>query len=103
MSNLQARLGTFIVMLFLTIGFGLAFRAKADDSPTPEDYANLADIQQNQKVLEETREAHEKFLLFKSYNEAEVSELAKNGWCVKFDKDPSKVDLERCPFALGQQ
>lgn len=53
--------------------------------PTAQDYANLEDIKNNQKVLEETREAHERFMQAKAWNEAEVSEIGKNGWQVDWE------------------
>lgn len=99
MSIKRSPFGPFAVLAMLTaVVMVLTNNAKADDTPSPEDLANLADIQANQRVLAETRESYEKFLLFKSYNEAEVAELARNGWCVKFDKDPDNVTLGRCPL-----
>lgn len=96
----QALVGLSIITVFFGIATG-AFHAKAEDQPTPEDYANLSDIQQNQKVLEDNRPAYEAFLAAKKWNEAETSELAKNGWCPVWNEDPSKITLERCSFKSG--
>lgn len=90
--TLKEQLGICIVLLFLVIGaFALSNGAKADDGPTPQDLANLEDIKQNQKVLEETREAHEKFMQAKAWNEAEVADLGTNGWTVNWET----MELER--------
>jgi hypothetical protein len=85
----------FAPLLIVGFLFGivviLTSTVKADDQPTPEDYANLEDIKANQKVLEETREAHERFMQAKAWNEAEVAELGKNGWTPNWET----MELER--------
>lgn len=64
------------------------------DAPKPskEDYQNLQDIKDNQKILEKNRAAHEAFLQAKGWNEAEVRELNKNGWNVDWER------MELVPF-----
>lgn len=96
MTTPKQRAMFLLIFAFVVFIVGAVTTTWADDGPTPEDLANLADIQANQKVIEENREAHERFLLFKGYNEAEVTELARNGWCPVWNEDPSKIELERC-------
>lgn len=99
MKTVKQQLGVAIVFTFLVIGaFGLS--ASADEpKPTPEDYENLADIKSNQEIIEETREAHERFMAAKLWNEAESAELAKNGWCT----DWQTMTLVQCSFLHGEQ
>jgi hypothetical protein len=100
MTDTKAKACILLVLAFAAIIIGFATSTSADEpKPTPADYQNLEDIKRNQEVIEETREAHERFMAAKSWNESEHKELAKNGWCVKWDD----LTLERCPFALGQQ
>lgn len=80
-------------LIIVTSAAALATRAKAEiPKPSKEDYANLEDIKANQEILEENREAHERFMQAKGWNEAEVSELGKNGWCVAWNT----MTLEPC-------
>lgn len=89
-STLKTNIGIAVVMMFLVMG-AFAIDAKADDEPTTEDIENLEDIKNNQEVIEETREAHERFMQAKAWNEAEVAALGKNGWSVNWET----MQLER--------
>lgn len=93
--TLTTQLGIGIAFFFLVLG-ALMMDAQASDSPTPQDYANLEDIKNNQKVLEETREAHERFMQAKAWNESEVENLSRDGWCPSWNPDPQKITLVQC-------
>lgn len=119
MSNIQARLGTVIVMLFLAIGFGLAFSAKADEiCKTPEALSHLANIKKNQPRIAETRpardrvasafnteqeinpddvEGYNEFIRNKAWNAGESKALHDLGCMVDWST------LELVPFPNGEQ
>lgn len=101
-------------LIIVTSAAALATRAKAEiPKPSKEDYANLEDIKANQEILSECRaqyvaikdnvdlgwkinpdfvECYNRFVEAKGWNEAEVSELGKNGWCVNW----ATMELTSC-------
>lgn len=86
MNEIQSKASILLVLGFLAFTLFAVTNTWADEvKPSPADYANLEDIKTNQKILAETREAHERFEQAKEWNELEVSELARNGWCVTWD------------------
>ena len=48
--------------------------------PKAEDYADLKGIDENQKIIEETRPAHERFIQAKQDNEKRVASLNSRGF-----------------------
>lgn len=86
-----------LVSLMLVLAYCFIARAAVAETPKPSkaDLQNLEDIKANQEILEENREAHEAFMQAKSWNEAEVSELGKNGWRVDW------ATMKLVPLSLG--
>lgn len=91
--------GPLVIVAFAALmAYGISSTKADEPTPSAQDYANLEDIKNNQKVLEATREAHERFMQAKEWNESEVSALAENGWCPKWAEDSDDITLEPCPF-----
>lgn len=97
MTDLKARSLVLLVLALSLFTFGLLTTEADEPTPSPADYQNLDDIKSNQKILEKNREAYEAFLKAKSWNEAEVRELNKNGWNVDWSS------MKLVPFAPGQE
>ncbi len=70
-----------LIALLIVISVSIAASiAHAKDGPSKEDYQQLEIIKDNQKVLEENRDAYNTFLKAKEQNEEAVHALNKNGW-----------------------
>lgn len=80
--TLRKELITAIVIVSMASLFALMLKPASANGPSKSDYQNLQDIIDNQEILEENREAHEKFMQAKQWNEAEVRALNDAGWNV---------------------
>ncbi len=104
MNNTQIR-ATIVLFLGLlcAVTFMVTHTWADEPKPSAEDRANLQDIIANQKIIEENRPAHEKFVAAKTWNTSEVDALAKEGWCPKWAEDPDDITLIPCSFPTGEQ
>lgn len=76
-----------VILLCLLIVCGAAkvggIVGAQERKPSKADYQNLEDIKANQKLMLQAEE----------WNKAEVSELNKNGWNVKWSPNPDELEI----------
>lgn len=98
--SIKDRVTICFILGIIVFGLVLIQETTKADEPTPSkaDYQNLEDIKSNQKVLEKNREAYNRFMEAKLWNEEEVRQLNANGWNVDWEtmelvplKTPEKV------------
>jgi hypothetical protein len=91
-NNTKSAARGFLLAVLIVTSVALMARASGA-GPSKEDYANLAAIKENQKVLAKTRLAAQEFNAAKVENERLVKELNANGWNV----DWQSLDLVAAP------
>lgn len=74
-----------LLMVVLVAFIGASLADAETPKPSKEDYQNLEDIKDNQKIIEKNRAAHEAFMQAKGWNEEEVRQLNANGWNVNWE------------------
>lgn len=87
-----AAVGIVIVTAFI----GHAIHAQAEEGPSAQNYAQLAQIKENQKVISKNRESYNLFMQAKQDNEKQISLLGKDGYTVDWSK------MELAPFMQGK-
>ncbi len=70
-------------------------KAYAKDGPSAQNYEELKQIKENQKIIAKNRDAYTIFTQAKADNEKQINLLGKDGYTVNWEK------MELAPFTSG--